>query len=100
MIWSKWYRRMRQQGLRWTLHDFRRSAYVNLVNAGVDPLTAARLIGHKGLPTASRYIVNAGIGDALDVALDKRDAYLADRLAATGGAQSDQNPTIASLRVG
>lgn len=36
-------------------HDFRRTAYVNLVNAGVDLATAMELVGHKTLASAVRY---------------------------------------------
>lgn len=38
-------------------HDFRRSGYSRLVNAGVDLFTAMELMGHKSLTTARRYVL-------------------------------------------
>ncbi|HEV3459682.1 MAG TPA: tyrosine-type recombinase/integrase [Thermoanaerobaculia bacterium] len=88
---QRWKRAMRDQGLKWMVHDFRRSAYANLLNAGVDTLVAERIIGHKTQSMASDYIQTDAIAGAMDAAIDARDRYVAKRLAATGFAVPVKN---------
>jgi len=91
-ISQQWRRITTKLGRRRMLHDLRRSAYVNFLNAGVDTLVAERLIGHKNQSMASNYIPTAAIERAMDEAIDKRDDYVAQRLRSTGFAEPDQIP--------
>lgn len=61
-------------------HDFRRTAYRNMLAAGVDPLTAMTVCGHKTLSMAKRYAIHDV--RQLGRALAKTEAHLAARRAA------------------
>ncbi len=98
-ISQKWKRCMRQQGLKWVLHDLRRSASVNLRNAGADTLVAERIIGHTVHSITSDYLPLDAIEEAMDKAIDARDAYVARRLAATGWAKTDHRPDHSHVAV-
>ena len=98
-ISQKWKRCMRQQGLKWVLHDLRRSASVNLRNAGADTLVAERIIGHTVNSITSDYLPLDAIEEAMDKAIDARDAYVARRLAATGWAKTDHRPDHSHVAV-
>jgi integrase len=78
-IHHKWKAKMRASGLPHTIHDFRRSAARNMVNAGVSPLIAAKITGHKTLSMFTRYAINPN--EAVQRAAEQVEAYLENRLA-------------------
>jgi integrase len=78
-IYDRWHAVMVKKGLSWTIHDFRRSAARNLVNAGVDPSVAKDITGHRTLTMFNRYSINPH--EAVRKAAQQVDAYLADRRA-------------------
>jgi integrase len=96
-ISQKWKRCMRQQGLKWVLHDLRRSASVNLRNSGADTLIAERIIGHTVNSIISDYLPLDALEEAMDKAIDARDAYVALRLQSTGWTKTDHNPDHAAV---
>jgi hypothetical protein len=40
-------------------HDFRRTAYRNMIDAGVDPFTAMDIVGHRTTAMARRYAIRS-----------------------------------------
>lgn len=80
-IYDRWHAVMRRKGLGWTIHDFRRSAARNMVNAGVDPTVAKDITGHATLTMFSRYAISPH--EAVRKAAQQVDAYLADRRASS-----------------
>ncbi len=56
-------------------YDFRRTAYRNMIDAGVDPFTAMDLVGHKTMSMAKRYAIRNT--KAMGRALAQTQAYLA-----------------------
>lgn len=56
-------------------HDFRRTAYRNMIDAGVDPFTAMDIVGHRTTAIAKRYAIRST--RAMARALDATEAYLA-----------------------
>lgn len=80
-IYDRWHAVMVKKGLAWTIHDFRRSAARNLVNAGVHPDVAKDITGHRSTTMFSRYAINPA--EAVRKAAQQVDAYLADRRASS-----------------
>jgi integrase len=70
-------------------HDFRRTAYRNLIEAGVDPFTAMDIVGHRTLSMAKRYAIRNT--RAMSRALATTQAYLAQAAGPRGGGNG-QNP--------
>ncbi len=82
-IHGRWLRLMRKLGLPYHIHDLRRSAARNLVNAGVDPLIAAKITGHRSLSMFDRYAIRPD--EAVKRAAQRLDDYLHEK--------TDHNPT-------
>lgn len=80
-VYDRWRALMVKKGLAWTIHDFRRSAARNLVNAGIDPSVAKDITGHSTLTMFNRYAIQPH--EAVRRAAMRLDTYLADRLASS-----------------
>ncbi len=73
-----WLRACAAAGLAGKLaHDFRRTAATNLINAGVDPLTAMALVGWKDISMLKRYRIIQD--EPLKRAVEKLNLHLAEQ---------------------